>query len=127
MMDDIHSLERRRFLQQGSSAAALAAIAPTDVNATDSRALVFYRAEDAVSVEFAAAMQSKGMRAVALTDDVVRQWRDELQSLVVDHGYKMLGRTGYADYFLLRGLAAEHRIFPLHEQQPSPHSFDWVI
>ncbi len=128
MMDDILSLERRRFLQQSSGAVALASVGTATVaDAGDSRTLVLYRPEDAESRTFAAAMHSKGMLTVALGDDVVRQWRDELQTLVVQQHYKMMGRTGYADYFMLRGLAAEHRIFPQHEQQPTHHSFDWVI
>ena len=127
-MDDILSLERRRFLQQSSGAVALATVgAGTAAVAADNRTLLLYRLEDAESRAFAAAMHSKGMLTVALGNDVVRQWRDELQSLVVLQHYKMMGRTGYTDYFLLRGLAAEHRIFLQHEQQPTHHSFDWII
>ena len=128
MMDDILSLERRRFLQQSSGAVAVATLGTaTAASAGDTRILVVYRPEDAESRAFAEAMYSKGMQTVALGNDVVRQWRDELHTLVVQQGYKMMGRTGYADYFLLRGLAAEHRLFPQHEQQPTHYSFDWVI
>jgi len=126
MMDDILSLERRRFLQQSTGAVALATVGTTAV-AGDNRTLVLYRPEDAESRDFAEAMHNKGLLTVALGDDVVRQWRDELHTLVVEQHYKMMGRTGYADYFLLRGLAAEHRLFPQHEQQPTHYSFDWVI
>ena len=128
MMDDILSLERRRFLQQSSGAVAVATLGTaTAASAGDNHTLVLYRPEDAESRAFAEAMHNKGMLTVALGNDVVRQWRDELQALVVQQGCKMMGRTGYADYFLLRGLAAEHRIFPHHEQQPTRYSFDWVI
>ena len=128
MMDDVCSLERRRFLQQSTGAVALAAAGPV---VAEGRArllgVVVYRAEVADSRDFATAMQQQGMQAVALGDDVVRQWRDQLQALVVAQGLPLLGRTGYADWFMLRGLAAEHRLYPQHEQQPSTHSFDWVI
>jgi len=127
MMDDVLSLQRRGFLQVG--AVVLATVAPGRAMAARSAggSVVVYRADDAASVAFAAAMRAQAVPTFALGDDVVRQWRDELQALVVGKGYRMMGRTGYADWFMLRGLAAEHRIFPQLEQQPGPHSFDWVI
>ena len=128
MMDDITSLDRRRFLQQGTGTVAMATLSAGSVKADDaSKALAFYRAHDADSVAFARAMQEQGIRTVELGDDVVRQWRDELQPLVVEQRFQILGRTGYADYFILRGLAAEHRLFPQHEHQPSQYNFDWII
>lgn len=128
MMDDIMGLNRRELLQS-ASAAALAAVTPMAAGtaSADARSLVVYRADNEAGVAFAAAMRAQGLAVFALGDDVVRQWRDELQTLVVAQGYRLLGRTGYADWFVLRGLAAEHRIFPQHEQQPHSHSFDWVI
>ena len=127
MMDDVLSLQRRGFLQAG--AVVLSTVAPGGAMADKSAgdAVVVCRGDDAASVAFAAAMRAQAVPTFALGDDVVRQWRDELQALVVGKGYRMMGRTGYADWFMLRGLAAEHRIFPQLEQQPGPHSFDWVI
>ena len=133
MMDDVIALQRREFLKITSVAPVGAMAATASVFADDGVAkvatdsLVVYRADDAASAAFAKAMEAKGVPAFALGNDIVRQWRDELQELVVERGCRLTGRTGYADWFLLRGLAAEHRIFPQHEQQPTGHSFDWVI
>lgn len=127
MMDDILSLKRRGFLQQTAGAIAVTAVGTVHANAGETHSLVVYRADDAASRAFAEAMQAKGARVVALGNDVVRQWRNELQSLVVEQRYQLLGRTAYPDWFLLRGLAAEHRLFPQHEQQPSAASFEWII
>lgn len=128
MMDDILSLERRAFLQQAAGAVAIATVSVgADAEVTNRKTLVVYQQSDAASVQFASAMQAKGMRTIAIADDPVRQWRDELQKLVVNYGYRLMGRTQYPTYFVLRGLAAEHRIFPQHEHQPSPSSFDWLI
>lgn len=126
MMDDILSLKRREFLQVAGAAALTSASAMAAPSA-EARSLVVYRVDDAQSRAFAEAMQVQGMQVVALGNDVVRQWRDELQPLVIEQGYRLLGRTSYADWFLLRGLAAEHRMFPQLEQQPGSHSFDWAI
>lgn len=130
MIDDILSLERRSFLQLSAAAVALAT-AGTAVNAvpstTGQRALVVYQPTDNASVEFATAMQASGLPIRALGSDPVRLWRDELQALVVEQGCRLLGRTGWMDYFVLSSLAREHRIFPQHEQQLSADSFDWLI
>jgi hypothetical protein len=133
MMDDVIALQRREFLKMtsvapvGAMAATASVFADGGVANVTTDSLVVYRADDAASVAFAKAMEARGVQAFALGNDIVRQWRDELQELVVERGYRLTGRTGYADWFLLRGLAAEHRIFPQHEQQPTGHSFDWVI
>jgi hypothetical protein len=126
MMDDILSLNRRVFLQQSAGAVAVTAISSNSA-AGAVRALVVYRIDDEAGLAFAEAMHRQGARLAALGHDVVRQWRDELQHLVVEQRYQLMGRTGYADWFILRGLAAEHRLFPLHEHQPTASSFDWVI
>lgn len=132
MMDDVIALQRRDFLRAavaplGAMAAEASGFSDGGSDNGPSDVLVVYRADDAQSVAFAQTMQASGMTAFALGPDVVRQWRDELQVLVVERGCRLLGRTGYADWFLLRGLAAEHRIFPQHVHQPADHSFDWVI
>lgn len=128
MMDDILSLQRRTFLQQAAGAAAIAAVSTgADAATPGVKTLVIYQEADQASVLFAKAMQAKGMQVFAIGDDPVRVWRDQLGKLVVDDGYRMIGRTQYPTWFVLRGLAAEHRIFPQHEHQPSEHSFDWHI
>ncbi|MES2605919.1 MAG: hypothetical protein V4603_13360, partial [Pseudomonadota bacterium] len=88
---------------------------------------VLYQAWDADSVAYAASMKEQGMPTLPLGNDVVRLWRDKLQHLVLNEGYRVTGITGYADYFVLRGLAAEHRRFVEHEQQLSRDSFAWII
>jgi hypothetical protein len=128
MMDDILSLERRAFLQQAASTIAIATVSGSAEAAVgNEKILVIYQESDAASVEFASAMRAKDMRCIALGDDPVRLWRDQLQKLVIGDGYGLMGRTPYPAYFVLRGLAAEHRRFPQHEQQPSPNSFEWLI
>lgn len=127
MIDDILSLERRAFLQQAAGAVALAAVSSRAGAANESHTLVLYQEWDADSVAYATAMQQKGLRTLPLGNDVVRLWRDKLQNLVLNGGYRVTGITGYADYFVLRGLAAEHRRFVEHEQQLSRDSFAWII
>jgi hypothetical protein len=130
MMDDILSLQRRSFLQQAAGAVALAGVSgasATDLAPNQQKAIVLYQAHDEASVAYALEKQAAGMATMALSNDVVRQWRDQLQTLVISEGYRLYGRTAYADYFMLRGLAAEHRLYSPPEQQSAPGSFDWVV
>jgi hypothetical protein len=133
MMDDILSLQRRSFLQQSAGAVALAGVSAgvkasgAALASNQPKAIVLYQPHDEASVAYALQQQAAGMATLALSNDVVRQWRDQLQALVINEGYRLHGRTAYADYFMLRGLAAEHRLHTQPEQQYASGSFDWVI
>jgi hypothetical protein len=114
---------RREFLA-GTAVALTSATVPLDtLAAADTRklaarpALVLYQAHDAHATAFADELAGAGFATLALTDDPVRQWRDGLGRLVLDENFILLGLSNWSDYSVLRGLAAEHRRFPLLERQ----------
>jgi hypothetical protein len=118
MIDDILSLQRRGFLQQTAGVVALAAVSAGSEAAglvKQPRVLALYQEQDAVSVAFATALQQQGIAVQALGTDIVRLWRDQLRAQVVRDNVRLVGLTPYTDYFLLKGLAAEERIFPKME------------
>ena len=119
MLDDILALKRREFLQQSAGLVALAGAGA----ATRSLALpagaglcVLYQPAEPASTGFAALLQAQGAQCEPLAEDVVRQWRQQLRTRRLQ-GTKLLGLTSYADFFVLRGLAGEERLFP-HWEQP---------
>ncbi len=127
MIDDILSLQRRGFLQQTAGVAALAAVAAssdTAVLAKQPRVLALYQERDAVSVAFATALQQQGIQVQALGTDIVRLWRDQLRVQVVRDNIRLVGLTPYTDYFMLKGLAAEERIFPKFEARQATAQVD---
>lgn len=114
---------RRDFLAGTALAVGSAAI-PLPVLAANTRklagrpALVLYQPHDAHATAFADELAAAGFSTLAMTDDPVRQWRDGLGRLVLEENFVLLGLSNWSDYSILRGLAAEHRRFPLLERQP---------
>jgi hypothetical protein len=112
---------RRDFLA-GTALALTSAAVPLPVLAANTRklagrpALVLYQAHDAHATAFADELAAAGFSTLVLTDDPVRQWRDGLGRLVLAENFVLLGLSNWADYFVVRGLAAEHRRFPLLER-----------
>jgi hypothetical protein len=113
---------RREFLA-GTALALTSAAVPLPVLAANTRklagrpALVMYQPHDAHATAFADELAAAGFSTLALTDDPVRQWRDGLGRLVCDENFVLLGLSNWSDYSIVRGLAAEHRRFPLVERQ----------
>jgi hypothetical protein len=113
---------RREFLA-GTALALTSAAVPLPVLAANTRklagrpALVMYQAHDAHATAFADELAAAGFSTLALTDDPVRQWRDGLGRLVLEENFVLLGLSNWSDYSIVRGLAAEHRRFPLLERQ----------
>lgn len=114
---------RREFLA-GTAVALTSATVPLNALASPQTrtlaarpALVLYQAHDAHATAFADEFAKAGFATLALTDDPVRQWRDGLGRLVLDENFVLLGLSNWADYSVLRGLAAEERRFPLLERQ----------
>ena len=122
------SLDRRDFCTL--SGGALLGLAQRSLaQAAQVRAehtLVLFREDCVASRRFADAMVAQGLQTRALEPDLVRQWRRELGRLL-DQGWTLAGHSGWDDWFLLRGLAAEQRHFPLLEQHASPNLFHWVL
>jgi hypothetical protein len=114
---------RREFLTGTAVALTSVTVPLSTFAATDTRklaarpALVLYQAHDAHAVAFADELAKAGFATLALTDDPVRQWRDGLGRLVLEENFILLGLSNWTDYSVLRGLAAEHRRFPLLERQ----------
>jgi hypothetical protein len=113
---------RREFLA-GTALALGSAAVPLHVLAANTRtlagrpALALYQAYDAHATAFADELAAAGFSTLALTDDPVRQWRDGLGRLVLEENFVLLGLSNWSDYSLMRGLAAEHRRFPMFERQ----------
>lgn len=79
--------------------------------------LVLYRDSSIESSAFAAQLATAGIETRALTEDVVRQWRDGLEAELLTNNRLLLGMGNWADFTLLKGLAAEVRRFPLLAMQ----------
>ncbi len=79
--------------------------------------LALYQPHDAHATAFADELAAAGFATLALTDDPVRLWRDGLGRLVTTENVVLVGLSNWTDYTVLRGLAAEHRRFPLLERQ----------
>lgn len=123
-------LDRRDFCAVSGASLlgfAQAALAQMPVrHAQQETTLVLFRAGNAASRAFAADMAAQGWPTRALESDLVRHWRHELGQRL-NQGWALAGQLDWDDWFLLRGLAAEQRHFPLHEQQVSHNLFHWVL
>lgn len=113
---------RREFLAGTAVALTSATVPLTTLAATtrklgDRQALVLYQPHDTHAMAFADELAAAGFSTFALTDDPVRLWRDGLGRLVIDEQFVLLGLSNWADYSMLRGLAAEYRRFPQLERQ----------
>lgn len=121
-MNDDYSFysSRRRFIRRTGSLVALGSLPAylhADTTAFNAgvnsmlrqQGLVLFREEDAHSAAFAATMAEAGLETVALSDDLVRQWRDSLGDLVGRQSMTVIGLTNWADYLLINELSREQR------------------
>lgn len=92
--------------------------------------VVVYRAGSQQGQNFALALQSSGVTAIALVGDPVRQWRDSLGQVIEAQSEPFYGLTDWSDYQLMRGLAAELRRHVRHESVYDDRQqtlYTWVI
>jgi hypothetical protein len=120
---------RREFLVRSSLAVPLAAAAPGDIFAAATEAtIVLHDARIAMPDAVAQRLREQGARLVTLELDPVRQWRDGLGELFQHADSRLLGVTRWADYLMLRGLAAESRRHVRYERLNSAgDAFVWMI
>ena len=118
------SKSRRKFLAGTGGLVALSSmpgylsasqIKSSEGIAIQQKSVVLYREEETSSVEFAEVFASAGMTAIALQDDIVRQWRDGLGETLKEHS--AFGLSNWTDYFMVRALAVEDRRFPIVEKR----------
>lgn len=71
-----------------------------------------------IPLDAAAARQlaANGARIITLSQDPVRQWREEAAEALRQPGTRLLGLTRWADFLMIRGLAAESRRHVLYER-----------
>ncbi len=79
--------------------------------------MVLYRADELHSFVFAETLANAGLKTVALTDDLVRQWRDGMGESIRSNNLPVVGLTNWTDYLMLNGMAAEDRKHVLIEMQ----------
>ena len=129
------STTRRGFLAGASGAAAVATASATggvnaaaQLTAADSASVVLHDPSLPMPPEVARRLQANGARIITIDEDPVRMWRQELGAVLRNPDTKLFGLTRWADYLIVRGLAAESRRFPRFEQlhEESGH-FTWLI
>lgn len=138
-MSNANFPSRRQFLANSAGLLSLSALPvylnacqPVDLkdhleNTHQQQIVILVTANDVNSKQFASVFAGLGMTVVTLGIDPVRQWRDGLSELVRKKA--VLGLTQWSDYFMVRGLAAEQRKFPLLEAQrflPEEQSETWA-
>lgn len=124
-------LDRREFCSLSAAATLLGLTQVSQAGMTGApvaaaRTLVLYRSSNRASEGFAIAMAEQGWEPRALETDLVRQWRREFGTRLAQ-GWTLAGRLDWDDWFLLRGLAAEQRRFPLVEQTLERNLVHWVL
>lgn len=117
MNDDYSFLtNRRRFVKGTGSLVALGSLpAYLTANVEELRdslggiqqGVVLYREQSNHAVDFAGVLARAGLTAVAMSDDLVRQWRDGLGHIAGGQGVPVTGLTNWADYRVISGLVAE--------------------
>lgn len=126
---------RRQFLAGagvvGAAGAATAAPAATLLGseaAAASATVVLHDPRIPLPADVAARLKANGAQLIPLGDDPVRLWRTEVGALLAKPDTRLFGVTRWADYLIVKGLAAETRRHTRHEQHhvESGH-FTWLI
>ncbi len=128
---------RRQFLTGAGVAAAAsattvgsagAATALDTLAAAQSASVVLHDPRIPMSREVAARLTANGARIIALDGDAVRLWRTEVGTLLARPDTRLFGLTRWADYLIVKGLAAESRRHTRHEQHHAEGGhFTWLI
>lgn len=123
---------RRKFIRHsGGLAAALGAFSTT-LHARDKNsknqidAVVLFRWENKHSATFAKSLSEEGLQAIALREDPVRQWRDNIGKIIADrkNPAPLIGLTNWSDFLIVRELASEARKFPVVEVQLGSNQYN---
>jgi len=127
---------RRRFLTGVGGVAGVvgANVAPAAVQVADqlaaatSASVVLHDPRIALPDDVARRLAENGARIITLDADPVRLWRTEVGELLRRPDTRLFGVTRWADYLIVRGLAAESRRHARHEQHhPETEHFTWLI
>jgi hypothetical protein len=127
---------RRRFLTgmggvvgvAGATAAPAAVQVVDQLMAATSASVVLHDPRIALPGNVAQRLAENGARIITLDADPVRLWRTEVGELLRRSDTRLFGVTRWADYLIVRGLAAESRRHARHEQHhPVTEHFTWLI
>jgi hypothetical protein len=126
---------RRRFLTGtgavvGATGVSLATGGPLAdaASAAGAASVVLHDPRIELPADVAARLRANGARVVVLQDDPVRLWRTEIGQLLQHPQTRLFGVTRWADYLIVRGLAAESRRHPRYEQHHAQSGhFTWLI
>jgi hypothetical protein len=127
---------RRRFLTgvggvvgvAGSVAAPAAPQMADQLTAATSASVVLHDPRIALPGDVAKRLGANGARIITLDADPVRLWRTDVGELLRRPDTRLFGVTRWADYLIVRGLAAESRRHARHEQHhPATEHFTWLI
>ena len=127
---------RRRFLTGVGGVAGVvgATVAPAAVQVADqlaaatSASVVLHDPRIALPDDVARRLAENGARIITLDADPVRLWRTEVGELLRRPDTRLFGVTRWADFLIVRGLAAESRRHTRHEQHhPGTEHFTWLI
>jgi hypothetical protein len=96
--------------------------------AARSASVVLHDPRIPMSAAVAESLRANGAQLITLDGDPVRLWRSEVGRLLAQPGTRLFGLTRWADYLIVKGLAAETRRHTRHEQlhADSGH-FTWLI
>jgi hypothetical protein len=127
-------MKRRQFLAGSAVATAsgLAAagggIPDATLDAASGASVVLHDKRITMDPAIAQRLAGNGTQVIVLTDDPVRLWRSEVGALLQQPGTRLFGVTLWADYLIVRGLAAESRRHVRHERHdPQAGTFTWLI
>jgi len=126
---------RRQFLAGvGGVVAATAAATPAGavsvetLGAAQSATVVLHDPKLPMPADVAARLTANGARIIALDGDPVRLWRTEVGAVLRRPDTRLFGLTRWADYLIVKGLAAESRRHTRHEQlHPETGQLTWLI
>ena len=125
--------DRRQFLKGSLVAAAAASAAPVSastapLDVAGTASVVLHDARIALDSSIAERLAANGARIIALDDDPVRMWRGEIGTVLADPQTRLLGITRWADFMIVRGLAAESRRHVRYEKlDPEAGTLVWLI
>ncbi|MEP7312622.1 MAG: hypothetical protein ABI859_08560 [Pseudomonadota bacterium] len=129
------STTRRGFLAAAGGAAAVTAATARGsltgaqtLDAAQSASVVLHDPKLPMPEDVARRLKANGARIIRIDDDPVRMWRQELGAVLRDPQTKLFGLTLWADYLIVRGLAAETRRHARYEQlHAETGHFTWLI
>ncbi len=126
-------MKRRQFLA-GSAVATASGIATsagsisTTLDAASRASVVLHDKRFTMDPAIAQRLAGNGAQVIALTDDPVRMWLGEIGELLKHPDTRLFGVTLWADYLIVRGLAAESRRHVRHERHDvEAGTFTWLI